>query len=153
MAVFLAAIMALIWYRTTSATSGLCHVEVDPWGNIVPLKAWAYPSYVFVFTAIGAYLGGHLTNRVAVEKRPELAAGLGEGKFEDHRTVLVVKLLVAGFLLVVTVINVLEMLTLQAWVWPITYYVRCSADASPPLSLLGVAIFSFLTGRWLWVTR
>ena len=36
---------------------------------------------------------------------------------------------------------------------PITNYVRCANEASGPLSALGAGIYSFLAGRWLWVSR
>lgn len=55
--------------------------------------------------------------------------------------------------LLLTALMLLEVATLYLHVWPITSYVRCSNEASAPLSALGAGIYSFLAGRWLWVLR
>lgn len=137
-----------IWSATSSARAGLCRVA-----NGAPLTTYNYPSEVFVFTAIGAYVAGHLTSRYVVEVRPALAAFLGEDTFNRRGIVLVVKVIATGFLLVATILNLYEAHAFAAGVWPITYYAWCATAASPPLALLGAAVVSFLIGRWLWVAK
>jgi hypothetical protein len=48
---------------------------------------------------------------------------------------------------------VVEAWTLGHGVWPITYYVRCANDAGPLISLVGVATFAYIIGRWMWVFK
>lgn len=52
-----------------------------------------------------------------------------------------------------TTLMVLEAVTLQLHVWPITSYVRCANFANTPLAALGGGIYTFLAGRWLWNWR
>ena len=137
-----------IWSVTTSAPTGMCKVL-----NGSPFTTFPFPSEVFVFTAILAYVAGHLTSRYVVEVRPELVAALGEERFERIGPVLVVKLFATGFLLIATVLNVYEAQAFTVGTWPITYYVWCATAASPLLALLGTATFSFLIGRWFWIPR
>lgn len=137
-----------VWALTTSAKAGLCMVM-----DGAPLTTFAYPSQVFVLTAIGAYLLGHVTSRYVVEVRPSLAALLGEDTFGQQGLVLTVKAFVTVFLLIATVLNLYEAAAFAQGIWPITYYVWCSTAASPTLALSGAAILSFLVGRWLWVAK
>jgi len=137
-----------VWAATSSATQGLCKVA-----NGAPFTTFPYPSQVFVLTAIGAYVAGHITSRYAVEVRPELRAGLGQEKFDRIGPVLVVKLFATGFLLIATILNLYEARAFATGNWPITYYVWCGAAASPFFALLGAAIVAFLIGRWLWIPR
>lgn len=61
-----------------------------------------------------------------------------------------------GFMLVfalLTALMILEAVTLQMHVWPITSYVRCASFANAPLATLGGGIYTFLAGRWLWNLR
>ncbi len=148
-AVALFIIVGLIWRSTNSAKTGLCSIA-----NGSPLTSFSYPSEAFVFTAIGAYIAGHITSRYVAEVRPELAADLGQDRFQRNGLVLVVKLITTGFLLAMTVINIVEAVALSTeGAWPITYYVWCATAAGPALSLFGAATVSFLVGRWLWVAK
>ena len=135
-----------IWSATTSAPKRLCAIA-----NQAPFATFPYPSQAFVFVAIGAYIGGHLSSRYVVAKRSALVAELGTARFERIGVVLVVKLLATGFLLIATILNVYEARAFMTGNWPITYYVWCGVAASPVLGLLGAGILSFLIGRWLWV--
>ncbi|HKV88864.1 MAG TPA: hypothetical protein VJT78_12780 [Candidatus Dormibacteraeota bacterium] len=136
------------WSATSSARTGLCKLA-----NGAPLTTYAYPSEAFVFTAIGAYVAGHLTSRYVVEVRPALSALLGEAAFERRGIVLAVKVTATGFLLVVTILNLYEAHAFATGVWPITYYAWCATAASPLLALAGAGAVSFLIGRWLWVAK
>jgi hypothetical protein len=147
-AVALLVLLWEIWSATSSARAGLCRLAGD-----APLTSFPYPSQVFVFTAIGAYIGGHLTSRYVVEVRPELIANLGEDRFGRPGVVLLVKLIATGFLLVVTILNLYEAYSFATGAWPITYYAWCATAASPALALVGAATVSFLIGRWLWVAK
>ena len=144
----LLAVLWRVWSVTTSAQGGLCRIQND-----APFTSFAYPSQVFVLTAIGAYVLGHLTSRYVVEVRPKLAAFLGQDTFGQRGLVLTVKAIATGFLLVATLLNIYEASAFASGVWPITYYVWCSTAASPALALAAAAILSFLVGRWLWVAR
>jgi hypothetical protein len=139
-------VLGFVWSVTRSAKEGLCPAL----SGYYPLTSFPYPSQTFVFTAIGAYVAGHLSSRYAVEVRPQLAGLLGADTFQRDRVVLVVKLIVTGFLLLVTILNVYEAVAFATGEWPITYYVWCASAASPPLALFGAGIVSFLVGRWLW---
>ena len=147
-AIAIVALLWKIWSVTTSTPTGLCAVL-----NGSPFTTFSYPSQVFVFTAILAYVAGHLTSRYVVEVRPELIALLGEERFERIGPVLVVKLFATGSLLIATILNVYEARAFTTGTWPITYFVWCATAASPLLALLGAATFSFLIGRWLWIPR
>jgi hypothetical protein len=65
--------------------------------------------------------------------------------------VVAVNLGVAAFLFLVTFLLLIEAWTLGHGVWPITYYVRCSMNAGAFISLVGMATFAFVIGRWMWV--
>jgi len=135
-----------VWSATSSAREGMCKVAGG-----APFTTFPYPSQVFVFAAIGAYVAGHITSRYVTSTRPELIADLGQDRFDRIGPVLVVKLIATGFLLIATILNVYEAGAFATGSWPITYYVWCATAASPLLALLGTATGSFLIGRWLWI--
>jgi hypothetical protein len=71
---------------------------------------------------------------------------------EDRRARLVMRLAFITVFLLLTLLMILETWALSSHAWPITSYVRCANQASGPLSALGAGIYSFLAGRWLWVS-
>ena len=146
-AVSLLVVIWELWSATTAARTGLCRIA-----NGAPLTSYAYPSQAFVLTAIGAYAAGHLTSRYLVAVSPVHGSLLGEDTFQNRGIVLVVKLIATGFLLVVTILNVYEAQAFATGVWPITWFAWCATAANPLLALIGAGTFSFLIGRWLWVT-
>ncbi len=138
--------LAIIAARIGTAGSPLCDVGF-------PGRQGQLPTWVFVFTAIGAFALGHLTgsDRAGPDRRAGKA--LGEGQWQRPTAIIAVNAGVAVFMFVVTALMAVEALTLAHHVWPITYYTRCANVASTPLSLLGSAIYAFIVGRWLWVFK
>jgi len=118
-----------------------------------PARRTDYPSWVFVFAAIAAFILGSLTAQVGIRRQGRLQKELGEGQWSSQRAVVAVNLGVATFLFLVTILMVVEAWTLGHGVWPITYYVRCASDAGPLISLVGVASFAYIIGRWMWVFK
>jgi amino acid transporter len=118
-----------------------------------PARRGDYPSWVFVFAAIGAFVLGSVTSQVGIQKQHRKQKELGEGRWRSPKAVVAVNLGVAGFLFLVTILMGIEAWTLGHGVWPITYYVRCSNDAGASITLVGVATYAFVIGRWMWVFK
>jgi hypothetical protein len=118
-----------------------------------PGRQGQFPTWVFVFTAIAAFALGHATGTDRAGPKRQAGKELGEGQWQSPNAVIAVNAGVAVFMFVVTVLMVIEALTLAHHVWPITYYTRCANVASTPLSLLGSTIYAFIVGRWLWVFK
>jgi len=118
-----------------------------------PARRSDYPSWWFVFAGIGAFVLGSLTATVGIKRQSRSQKELGEGQWASRRAVVAVNLGVAIFLFLVTILMAIEAWTLGHGVWPITYYVRCANDAGPLISLVGVAIFAYIIGRWMWVFK
>lgn len=138
--------LAVIAARIASAGSPLCDTGF-------PGRQGQLPTWVFVFTAIGAFALGHLTGTDRTGPKRKAGKALGEGQWRRPDAIIAVNAGVAVFMFVVTVLMAIEALTLAHHVWPITYYTRCANVASTPLSLLGSAIYAFIIGRWLWVFK
>jgi hypothetical protein len=98
-------------------------------------------------------LPGALTATVGIKRQGRSQKELGEGQWASQRAVVAVNLGVAIFLFLITILMVIEAWTLGHGVWPITYYVRCANDAGPLISLVGVAAFAYIIGRWMWVFK
>ncbi len=118
-----------------------------------PARRGDYPSWVYVFAAIAAFILGSLTAQIGIQRQGRSQKELGEGQWSSQRAVVAVNLGVAIFLFLVTILMVVEAWTLGHGVWPITYYVRCANDAGPLISLVGVASFAYIIGRWMWVFK
>jgi hypothetical protein len=118
-----------------------------------PARRGDYPSWVYVFAAIAAFVLGSLTATVGIKRQGRSQKELGEGQWSSQRAVVAVNLGVAIFLFLVTILMVIEAWTLGRGVWPITYYVRCATDAGPFISLVAVAAFACIIGRWMWVFK
>ena len=109
-----------------------------------PARRGDYPSWVYVFAAIAAFVVGSLTATVGIKRQGRSQKELGEGQWSSQRAVVAVNLGVAIFLFLVTILMVIEAWTLGRGVWPITYYVRCANDAGPLISLVAVAALSLI---------
>ena len=118
-----------------------------------PARRGAYPSWVYVFAAVAAFVLGSLTATIGIKRQGRSQQELGEGQWSSQSAVVAVNLGVAIFLFVVTILMVIEAWTLGHGVWPITYYVRCANDAGPFISLVAVASFAYIIGRWMWVFK
>jgi hypothetical protein len=118
-----------------------------------PARRGDYPSWVFVFAAIGAFVLGSLTSQAGIRREGRPQKELGEGRWTNRRAIVTVNLGVAGFLFLVTILMLIEAWTLGHGVWPITYYVRCSMNAGAFITLVGVASYAFVIGRWMWVFK
>jgi hypothetical protein len=118
-----------------------------------PARRGDYPTWVFVFAAIGAFVLGSLTSQVGIHREQRSQKELGEGRWSSRRAVVAVNAGVAGFLFLVTILMLIEAWTLGHGVWPITYYVRCANDAGALITLVGVGSYAFVIGRWMWVFK
>jgi len=118
-----------------------------------PARRGDYPSWVFVFAAIGAFALGSLTSQVGIRREGRPQKELGEGHWTNRAAVVAVNAGVAGFLFLVTILMLIDAWTLGHGVWPITYYVRCAMDAGAFITLVGVASYGFVVGRWMWVFK
>jgi hypothetical protein len=145
-AVLLAAAIAVIGSRTLTAGEPLC----DPH---FPARHSSFPVWAYVFVSIGAFGFGHVAGQWGIWRQGRGQQALGEGRWRNPRAVIGINVGVAVFLFIVTGLLLYEGYTLGHGVWPITYYVRCSNDAGPLVSLLGSAIYAFVIGRWMWVFK
>src|SRR5712691_9664463 len=118
-----------------------------------PARRGDYPSWVYVFAAIAAFILGSLTAQIGIQRQGRSQKELGEGQWASQRAVVAVNLGVTIFLFLVTILMLIEAWTLGHVVWPITYYVRCANDAGPLIALVGVAAFAYIIGRWMWVFK
>jgi hypothetical protein len=138
--------IAIVGVRIAAAPGPLCSLGF-------PERQGQYPTWAFVFTAVAAFALGHLTGSDRATPRRRAGKALGEGQWNDPKAIIAVNAGVAVFMFIVTILMVVEAWTLGHNVWPITYYTRCAAVASTPLSLVGAAVYAFIVGRWLWVFR
>jgi hypothetical protein len=118
-----------------------------------PARRGDYPSWVYVFAAVGAFVMGSLTTTIGIRRQRRSQLELGVGRWSDQGAVVAVNAGVAGFLFLVTILMVIEAWTLAHGAWPITYYVRCAMDAGALISVIGVFSYSFIIGRWMWVFK
>ena len=118
-----------------------------------PARRGDYPTYVYVFAAMAMFALGSLTSSVGIRRNRRSQQMLGEGPWTNPTAVVNVNLAVAIFLFLVTILMLIEAWTLGHGVWPITYYVRCSMNAGAFITLVGVASYAFLIGRWMWVFK
>jgi hypothetical protein len=145
-AVGLALLLAFVTWRTFAASAPLCDRDF-------PARVGQYPSWVYIFGAVGGFVLGHATGQIGIRRRKGSQKELGEGPWGKPSAVVAVNAGVAVFLLAVTVMLGIEAWTLGHNTWPITYYTRCATDASAPLALLGSATYAYVIGRWMWVFR
>jgi hypothetical protein len=145
-AAVLAGIFAFAAWDLLSSHSPVCN-------PIFPARRSAYPSSLFVFAGIAAFVLGSLTSQYEIRRQGRSQEELGQGQWSNPSAVLAINVGVASFLFLTTLLMVYEAWTLGTGRWPITYYVRCANDAGPLISLVGVVGFAFVIGRWMWVFR
>ena len=145
-AVVFVALLAIAGWHLLQSHHPVCNTNF-------PARRGDYPSYVFVFAAIAAFALGSLTSSVGIRRDGRSQKELGEGPWTNRTAVVAVNLGVAGFLFLVTILMLVEAWTLGHGVWPITYYVRCANDAGAFITLVGVASYAFVIGRWMWVFK
>jgi hypothetical protein len=145
-AIGLVALLAFAGWELWMARTPVCNPSF-------PARRGEYPSWVFVFGAIGAFVLGSLTSQIGIRRQQRTQLALGEGRWSHPSAVIAVNLAVAAFLFIVTILMGVEAWTLSHGYWPITYYARCASDAGGFGSLVGVASYSFILGRWMWVFK
>jgi hypothetical protein len=145
-AVVLAALIAIAGVHLLMSHNPACSANF-------PARRGDYPSWVFVFAAIAAFVLGSVTSQVGIHRDSRSQKELGQGRWSNPTAAVVVNAGVAGFLFLVTILMLIEAWTLGHGVWPITYYVRCANDAGAFISLVGVASYAFVIGRWMWVFK
>lgn len=143
---FLVGLIAFVTWSTFASTAPVCN-------RVFPARIGQYPSWLYVFAAVSAFALGHALGQIGVRRHKVPEKELGEGPWSKSSAVVAVNAGVAVFLLLVTVMLVVEAWTLGHNTWPITYYTRCATDANGLLALLGSAIFAFVVGRWIWVFK
>jgi hypothetical protein len=143
-AIFFVALIAFAGWELWTSRTPVCNPNF-------PARRGEYPSWVFVFGAIGGFALGSLTSQVGIRRRQQSQLALGEGRWARRSAVAAVNLAVAAFLFIVTVLMGVEAWTLSHGHWPITYYVRCASDASGFIALVGVMSYAWIIGRWTWV--
>jgi len=153
----------IVWVLVATAVGFVALLAIATWSlwmthhpvcnTNFPARRGDYPSWVFVFAAIGAFVLGSLTSQVGIRRQGRSQKELGQGRWTNPKAVVAVNLGVAGFLFLVTVLMLIEAWTLGHGVWPITYYVRCANDAGAFITLVGMAIYAFVIGRWMWVFK
>lgn len=142
-AIGLFVLIAVITAMISGSKAPLCDPQF-------PARIGAVPSWVYVFVAIAAFALGHGVGQVGIRQQKRSVHELGEAEY-DGRPAAAVNAGVAIFLLLVTFALGIEAWTLGHGVWPITYYTRCSTDASAWVALLGSSTYAFVIGRWMWV--
>jgi hypothetical protein len=140
----LAVLFAFAAWHLVSSHSPVCDA-------IFPARRSGYPSSLFVFAGIAAFVLGSLTSQYQIQHHERKQQELGEGQWANPSAVLAINIGVAAFLFLTTLLMIYEAWTLGTGRWPITYFVRCANDAGPLITLVGVVGFAFIIGRWMWV--
>lgn len=125
--------------------AALCH---DP-----PILEGQLPQLVILGASAASFLLGGLTSGWPVPPTHTPDHQHVQAALQQRRVRMAMRVTFIFVFLLLTALMLLEVATLYLHVWPITSYVRCSNEASAPLSALGAGIYSFLAGRWLWVLR
>ena len=149
----LGAVAAVLALLLVIAVFSLVRSHTPVCNTNFPARRGDYASWAYVFGAIALFVLGSVTSQVGIRQRQEPQKELGEGRWANRSAVVAVDAGVGIFLILVTILMLIEAWTLGHGVWPITYYVRCSADAGALISLVGVAVYSFFIGRWMWVFK
>ena len=142
-----ALVVGLVWIWTAAvhpSASG-CHNA--------PLKIIRDPQLVGIAVCIAGLVVGRLTARRVMSSRNELLDRLVPTHERHLHANLAVRVQVGltGALLFITFLVTFESLTLWRGVWPITYYMRCAAEAATWQTYVAAFFFSALVGRWMWL--
>ncbi len=125
--IVLAYVLVKAVYAIGIAHTGLCH---DP-----PSLTGSVSQITVVAVCVACFVAGHVVSWAGTRSRSELRDKLGQTAWSA------------------SALMALEALMLLVGIWPITYYVRCAAEANTPIAMLGAGIFTFLAGRWFWIPR
>jgi hypothetical protein len=142
----LVVILVIAVHALVTASAPVCNPDF-------PARRGDYPSWAYVFAAIGAFVIGSVTGQIGIRRQGRPQMELGEGTWSNPGAVVAVNAGVAAFLFLVTILMVIEAWALGHGLWPITYYVRCAADGGALISLIGVSGYSLIAGRWMWVFK
>ncbi len=141
--------LGFVLYGTLSAQQGLC---VNQNGH--PVRRVDIPSSVYVFTCLIAFILGHVLAQIdSVLVRHASAREAATDIDSRPLAAALIHLAIATAFGVLMLMMFTEAFTLRFGFWPITYYARCSIQASPSIALLAAAGLCFLGGRWFWVVE
>lgn len=135
-------LLALVWIWTAAAH------PADVGCHNAPLKMVRNPQLVGIGICLAGLVVGRLSTRRVVVSRNALDAG---DPLTRARYALLSRVASTAALLFITFLMTYEAVTLYANVWPITYYMRCAAEAATWETYVVAFFFSLLVGRWLWL--
>lgn len=112
-----------------------------------PVRPADLLSVLGVGACIAGFFGGHLFGRMS-EASPDRRSHRRATNWQRLliQVGLAVLVVAAALTLAYETIAVLP----SSAIWPVTYYVRCGVDLSPPLAVIGGLSLSFLLGHWFW---
>ncbi len=119
-----------------------------------PALVGTVPQVAIAGTLTASFLVGGLTSGWPLRPtHPQHQKDVQRALKQQRRVRQTMRLAFTMVFALLTTLMVLEAVTLQLQVWPITSYVRCANFANTPLAALGGGIYTFLAGRWLWNWR
>jgi len=146
-AIVLALAAGSVWLAAVQPADVGCHNA--------PLRVIRVPQYVGIAVCIAGFIVGRLTGRTAISSRTALKERLvlfgTPGRHVSLAILTQLSLTLA--LLFIACLVTFETVTLAQGVWPITYYMRCAAEAGTWQTLTAAFFFCALVGRWLWLPR
>jgi hypothetical protein len=143
----LALALGSTWSAAAHPTASGCHNA--------PLKVIRYPQLTGIAVCIGGLVIGRLITRPVISSRKELNDRLAP-HHEPHRHgqyALLTQAALTAALFFITFLVTFESLTLWRSVWPVTYYVRCAAEAATWQTYTAAFFLCLLVGRWLWLPK
>lgn len=149
------AALALVYVGVT-VVSGVLQPSAARCGN-PPARVTSIPQLIEVLLCAASFVLGRLTARPKVRTREELRRRMRRGDLDDQapedrvRTAIWLQGGLTAALLLITLLLAFETVTLALTVWPITFYLRCAAEAAPWRTVIAASAFCFLAGRWLWL--
>jgi hypothetical protein len=118
-----------------------------------PALVGTLPQFAIVSALTACFLVGGLTSGWSLRPTYREHHERVQRALDQRRVRQAMRVGFALVFLLLTALMILEAVTLQLRVWPITNYVRCASSANTPLAALGGGIYTFLAGRWLWNWR
>lgn len=118
-----------------------------------PLRITRAPQLFGILVCVAGFVVGRVTARPKIDSRSQVRSWVDAGqRVEDHARagVFVQACLVLALFFIASLIA-FEATTLNAGVWPITYYMRCASEAATWQTLAAAFAFCLLTGRWMWL--
>jgi|SRR5579859_4142217 len=146
--VVLGVALVMIWIEAAHPSTTSCH---NPPVKMIP----GYSQLTGIAACIAGLVVGRVFTRPVVSSRTELNDRLvptRDSHKHAHYALLTQASLTAA-LLFITFLVTYESLTLWRQVWPITYYMRCAAEAATWQTYTVAFFFCLLVGRWLWLPK